>query len=101
MGPFKGLKSLAFQSVCRLGRYLVVETLLGQLLADVANLGAAKSRPVVKLALEDACLAAQQLQQLAHCHTGGEPVWVHDHVWADTLHTHVHIITELTEAGGI
>ncbi len=67
--------------------YLIVESLLCQLLADVPDFGAAERRPVVELALEDARLAAQQLQQLAHRHAGGETVRVHDHVRADTLNT--------------
>jgi hypothetical protein len=67
--------------------YLIVESLLRQLLANVPDFGAAERRPVVELALEDARLAAQQLQQLAHRHAGGEPVRVHDHVRADALHT--------------
>ncbi len=65
--------------------YLIVESLLRKLLADVPDFGAAERRAVVELALEDARLAAQQLQQLAHRHAGGEPVRVHDHVRTDTL----------------
>lgn len=49
--------------------YLVVISLLDQLVPDVLDLGAPEGGPVVELALENPGLAPQQLQQLTHRHS--------------------------------
>lgn len=64
---------------------LIVVSVLDELLADVAHLRASKGGAVVVLALEHPGLAAKQLHQLTHSHSGGEAVRVHDHVHAHAL----------------
>ena len=66
---------------------------LANALLRVRQAGAlAKGRPVAELAVADGRLGADELQHLADGHARGEPVRVHDEVWADPPLAEGHVL---------
>ena len=76
----------------------IVEAVLDEQRGDVLNLVAAKGRAVVKLALEHARFAADQLEQLADRHTTRIAVWVHDYVRTNAELAERHVLLVDDEA---